>query len=114
MTKDEYLERVNKNQEITGFGMEVTMHMPCPFCGAPDFMVYLVLETEIAAKRGAVCKECKRGARALFDHSQGGVQFEFVQTEGPDPDVEGVIMPRRDSTPPHDDGENRRACIRGS
>ena len=108
LTKEEYLERVNKNQKITGYGIDTTMHLPCPFCGAPDFTVYKVLEAQDAMKKESICSECKRGARAIFHNSHGGIEFEVVQTVGPDPDVEGIVMPRRDTTTPStSDGENR-------
>jgi hypothetical protein len=79
---DEYLKRFFQNNKIEGFGLDVTMRMPCPFCAAVDFMVYAVLNAEDAMTRGATCKECNRGARAIFKRMGGSVSFELAQTEG--------------------------------
>jgi hypothetical protein len=80
----EYNERFQANVRVEGFGLEVTMHMPCPFCAAPDFMVYKVLSTEEAMKSGGSCKQCGRSAAALFDRTPDRIRFSIVQTGGPD------------------------------
>lgn len=81
----EYNRRFALNQEITGLGIAgVEQHTPCPFCGAKDFIVHKILETEPAMSTGAVCGECKRGAKAIFTPIPGGTSFEIVQTSGPD------------------------------
>jgi hypothetical protein len=93
MNKQEYEEKLNANQRITGIGFETTMHMPCPFCAEPDFMIYRVLETEQALDKGAVCKHCGRGMKAILKRSEGGISFELVQTCGdPPPDY---VLPLR-------------------
>lgn len=94
MDRAEYLKRFHENQRITGFGLQTTMHAPCPFCAAADFMVFKIQQTEKAMVDGAVCKECKRGLRAIMHRGAGGavVSFEFVQTEGPAPDP-GIGVP---------------------
>ena len=81
----EYTQRFHANQRITGFGIDgVRMHVPCPFCAAPDWLVHGILETETAMQRDTICQECGRSARALMQRDARGVQFEFVQTGGPD------------------------------
>ena len=82
---DEYNKRYFENQKIEGYGIYgVGMRVPCPFCAAPDFIVHKVIETEEAFAKGAVCKECGRGAKAIFARDPSGVSFEIVQTSGPD------------------------------
>lgn len=93
MNKQEYEERFHANEKFSGMGIETTMHMPCPFCAAPDFMIYRILDTPNAIKRGAVCQECKRGCRAVLKEDGHGVAFEFVQTQGPAPP--DYILPMR-------------------
>jgi hypothetical protein len=81
----EYLKRFHENQKIDGYGIgNVHVHVPCPFCAAADFVVHEMLEVEVAMQKGAVCKECGRGARAVFERRPGMISFEFVQTVGPD------------------------------
>jgi hypothetical protein len=83
--KEEYEKRYHANQRIEGFGLgNVHIHLPCPFCAAPDFMIYELMETEACLEKGAVCKECKRGMGAMVTRDGGAVQIEMVQTEGPD------------------------------
>ncbi len=93
----EYAERFHANQTITGFGLETTMHLPCPFCAAPDFMVYRVIDAESAMVEGATCSECKRGAAIEFSvNTPSNKQFELVQTSGdPQPDWLEPKMRRR-------------------
>ena len=81
----EYNRRFALNQKIEGFGVVgIETHYPCPFCAAPGFMVARLLETEKVMADGATCKECGRSSRAIFQHMNGGTQFEIVQTGGPD------------------------------
>lgn len=81
----EYNRRFALNHKIEGFGITgVEQHTPCPFCAAPDFIVHKILETERAMSEGATCRECGRSAKAIIKHGDGGVQFEIVQTGGPD------------------------------
>lgn len=84
MTKEEYEAKYKANTELEGFGLDTTVHMPCPACAEPDFLVYRVLETETALSRGAVCVHCGVGVRAVFTHALNGTSFEFVQTAGPE------------------------------
>lgn len=84
-TKEKYLRFFAQNQQYTGYGFDTTAHAPCPFCAAPDWLVFKVIGTEEAMKQGAKCKHCGRAAKALFKRDASGIQFEFVQTEGPDP-----------------------------
>lgn len=82
---EEYLERFNTNQKCSGFGIEeATIHMPCPFCAAPDFMVYRIIDAQDAMMKGGICKECGRGCQAVFQKSAHSTAFEFVQTVGAD------------------------------
>lgn len=83
MTLDEYNKRFVESQKITGRGLDVTMHLPCPFCACPDFMVYKILEMEQVCKNEAICVECGRGAKMLFTYSGGhAIGLEVVQTRG--------------------------------
>jgi transposase-like protein len=90
----EYTERFAANQKITGFGVNVTMHMPCPFCAEPDFMVYKIIETEDAT--GGTCKACNR--TLLIEHEVVGPTrtIRMYQTGGPpQPEWLNPKMPQR-------------------
>jgi hypothetical protein len=80
----EYNARFLENQRITGWGPGVEMHMPCPFCTAPDFMVFQIMQTEQAFAKGAVCGSCGRGMKMIVRRGPGEVRYRPVQTEGPD------------------------------
>ncbi len=83
---EEYVARFGRNQATTGYGIEgVTQHCPCPFCAAADWLVFRVLDTKEALRKGATCRECGRSARAHYRVDlPGHVEFEMVQTGGPD------------------------------
>lgn len=81
---DDLVKRSELNQQISGHGADTTMHSVCPFCGTGHFMCYPILETEKVMSRGAVCRECNRGAKCVFERDADGVTFKFIQTCGPD------------------------------
>ncbi len=83
-TKSEYLEKFARNQKFSGSGLNTTTHYPCPACAEPEFMTHKVLEVEETLERGATCRHCKRGFKAIINRTPGGVTFEFVQTQGDD------------------------------
>lgn len=84
-TLDEYNAKATTNIRITGTGLEVTVHMPCPFCAEPDWLIHRVLETEAAMGKGAQCKHCGRAAKAIYERNSSGIRFEIVQTLGDPP-----------------------------
>lgn len=85
---DEYAERFQKSYKIEGFGENVQIHMPCPFCAAPNFIVHGIMETAPALSQGATCCECGRSARAIItEENPDSHQLEIVQTGGPDQDA---------------------------
>lgn len=81
---EQYLKRFDGNQKITGTGLDTTVTMPCPFCAAADFVSYRVIDVEQVMSRGAICRECGRGARAISHRRAGGASIEVVQTCGPE------------------------------
>jgi hypothetical protein len=81
---DEFHLRSESNNALTGRGYETTRHVPCPFCAAPDWMVFKVLETQESIVKGATCLECGRTARASLRRYEGGFELELVQTGGDD------------------------------
>lgn len=85
MNLEEYNQRCKANMQISGRYSDTTIHMPCLFCGAAEFMVYKILEMKPVCSVGATCKECGRAAKAIFSGDAHSAQFEFVQTVGDDP-----------------------------
>lgn len=81
---EQYTELAYQNQQITGFGLKTTIHLPCPFCCFPDFMVYKILDAENVPARPHACKCCGRSARCLFNRMPGRTTIEVVQTGGDD------------------------------
>lgn len=78
----EYSALFLANQRIEGVGFEVTMHVPCPFCAAPDFLASGIATAQSDWARGGTCPACGRSAKTLF---QGNGNWEIVQTGGPEP-----------------------------
>lgn len=83
-TYAEYLQRFQENNKITGLGLNVQVHCPCPFCAAPDFSVYKV--TQAQQGRHDTCKECGRSLATVVERSALGnhIQMAVYQTDGPD------------------------------
>lgn len=84
MTKEEYERKFVANTKYSGFGMDTTIHMPCPFCAEPEWRVCKILEVEADNQKEAVCKHCGRGSKVIFNKDSGGFSFEIVQTCGDD------------------------------
>lgn len=100
MDVHEYNRLQMERQRIEGFGLEVRVTSPCPFCCAPDFNSYLVIDVEKISGKEVVCKACGRGAMHLMTHDAfGGTQVELVQTRGPDPDLPFLPKMRRVDPP---------------
>ena len=99
---EDYKIKFYGNQKLSGYGLYTTMHVPCPFCAEPDFMVHRILDPEAAYTQGAVCAHCKRGMRGIIRRDVGSVWCSFVQTCGDPP-------PPWLPAPPHD--VNDRSAI---
>lgn len=99
MTKDEYEKLYLANHRIEGYGLDVTQHVPCPFCAAPDWQEWPIASVTEAMEVDTKCGSCGRSARAIVTRSEGGVSVEMVQTGGPDPPDYLVPPPRRWSPP---------------
>lgn len=81
--REEYEHRWTQNFQITGAGIDgMRTHVPCPFCAAADFIVHGVLDFLEKMGKGAICKACGRGCRALIDHADSATRFRLVQTSG--------------------------------
>jgi hypothetical protein len=83
---DEYNTRFKSHQWVEGYLEQTTIHLPCPFCAAAEWMAVPLLDMRVAMARGAMCVACGRSAKTVF-HTSGGneLRFEIVQTGGSDP-----------------------------
>lgn len=92
-TLEEYNAKFMQGSEVTGYGMDVTQHLPCPFCAHPGFkelqpVAGIVddrpnIDAQMEAE--ATCENCGRSGRAVVTRDASGVSAEFVQTGGDDP-----------------------------
>lgn len=102
---DEYLAEFHRQAKVEGYGLDVTQHMPCPWCCYPDFMLLrpaagiapgddrATVQEEMATEHR--CVRCGRSGKNLIERDEGGVKFEFVQTGGPPPPEWLEPPPRR-------------------
>lgn len=94
-SKEEYERLYHERTEYFGFGLETGMSVPCPWCCAPGFMRWKILEVEQAMERGATCKECGRAMKGIVTKANGGTSLEMVQTGGPDANLPWLPPMRR-------------------
>jgi hypothetical protein len=101
---EEYQARLHENTKVTGQGIEGTrLHLPCPFCAAPEFLAFPILDQERMLRAGAVCRECGRGMRAVYERpNEALTRFYLVQTEGPPPAAWCPVRRREGDPPPSD------------
>jgi rRNA maturation protein Nop10 len=79
----EYLRRFKLNERVFGHGVDTGMSVPCPFCAAPNFWTYRILQTREVLAQERTCTDCGRAAQVLFSSADGSTRFEVIQTRGP-------------------------------
>lgn len=94
-SKQEYEQRFAENMSLSGYGLDVTQHMPCPFCAAPAFVTYRIMEMTDVLSKGAECKECGRAMKIIFETDGQLTVMRMVQTKGDAPPPWVVPMERR-------------------
>lgn len=93
LTKEEYEKRYHDNYRLEGFGLDMKVHQPCPFCAASDFHVYRLDQLQEVTSKETICKECGRGFRVDWKNDPTTTTGAFVQTCGDDP-PDYVPIPR--------------------
>jgi hypothetical protein len=86
-TREEYDTAYRANTKVSGFGLGTSVHYPCPFCAAPDWVVTRILDMEQTFQRPHACSTCSRAARLVIKRPApaDAITFHLVQTAGPDP-----------------------------
>jgi hypothetical protein len=82
--REEYLKLSQANVRYGGSGVDTYMEPACPFCAAPGFARWNVIDMEGTASKATTCKNCGRSAKLIFKRDKDSVSFEVVQTGGPD------------------------------
>lgn len=77
----EYDANMQKNLRTGGEGFDTTMFVPCPFCAAPGWKIFKIVDSQNELPKESVCEFCKRGAKSIV--AEGGKSIEVVQTSGP-------------------------------
>lgn len=91
---EEFRLRYHANYHADGKGLAVSaVHMPCPFCAAPDWMCYRVFDG--IPEHDHACGACGRTARIIRARSGGVTRLELLQTGGDDPPGWLEPTPRR-------------------
>jgi hypothetical protein len=93
----EYNQLFMINQHLSGNGiLGTTQHMPCPWCAAAEWMVFQVINTDVAMSGGPYeCSNCHRSGTFVIEREVDSASFELVQTGGPEPPMWLQPPPRR-------------------
>jgi len=98
-TYQEFHDRYKSNERIENEGTpQAVVHMPCMFCGAPDFFVLRALQVQEDLSKGTKCVECGRSVVVVFGPPKGiaeSVSYEVFQYAGDDPPEYLPSKPRR-------------------
>ncbi len=79
-------KRYTDNTKYEGQGLELKVHMPCPFCAASDFVVYRLTDIHVALAEPHSCRECERSMKMLScQDGHGGYTLKMIQTAGAPP-----------------------------
>lgn len=86
-TAEEYVEKHSRNENVTGYGLDTTIHLPCPFCAESDFVIAPIMQVQQALENENVCNKCGRGLKISyeFDESTSTLKMEPLQTCGSEP-----------------------------
>lgn len=85
VTKQEYDAKYVANSEMGGLGEETFMVFPCPACAEPGWKTQKLVDSKVEMQKESVCNSCGRGFRAILNvDTEDEVQFQIVQTAGPD------------------------------
>lgn len=88
-TKEEYEAAYLENTKVLGRYDTTRTVMPCPFCAAPDWLIFPVtagLSNYRDIQQPATCGVCKRTARMVVDRdAHGNLGCTVVQLGGDDP-----------------------------
>jgi hypothetical protein len=93
---EEYNHLYMLRTKITGFGIEVMQHLPCPFCAAPEMLT--MSPWEMATTWGDhhveehTCDHCGRSIRLTFERTGEGSSIKSEQCGG-DPQPEWLEPP---------------------
>lgn len=91
---EEYEARCAANSKITGYGMEVAQHLPCPFCAAPGWVTMVIVRLSESHNKDLPCQACGRSAMLVVESTGSSTRLELVQTGGNDPPVWMKTPPR--------------------
>lgn len=81
----DYDFKYKTNCRYEGAGVDTAMVMPCPACAEPGWKTQKITETQTRMQEESICKYCGRGFKALMIVDEPNqMQFEIVQTVGPD------------------------------
>ncbi len=95
-SREEFERLFQEQSVIAGFGVDVAMSQPCPFCAAPGFIDMHVLEVkETLTSRDFTCTGCGLAVRFLVTENGANVVIEMVQVGGPPPPAWMEAPPRR-------------------
>lgn len=99
VTYEEYEQRSMANTKVTGMYDTTAQVLPCPWCGAPDWLTIPIFKTAIEGY-GTItgertCSECGRSGKLLITEKGSSTISEFVQTGGPDAPTYLNPPPRR-------------------
>lgn len=87
-TLEAYTAQFHRNQKVTGYGIDVTMHMPCPGCAQPGFMdmspMQAALAPELPWAGDHTCENCGRAFRFTEVRGHGSLGMTMGQIAGPD------------------------------
>ena len=87
LTHDVFTKKYEKNTRYSGQGLELKIHMPCPFCAEPDFVNFKLLEMREKMIRPHECQACGRAMKLRYEGNPSQLLITMIQTKGaPPPD----------------------------
>jgi hypothetical protein len=81
---EEYNARQIENAYLSGQGMDVKVHTPCPFCAAGDWHEYRIIDVLAQEGETIFCAECGRTGQFNVWSADGSTHAAISLEAGPD------------------------------
>jgi hypothetical protein len=82
-----FIIRWNENSYTRGVGLLTTVHLACPFCASPEWLIHGTRDAAKKLTAGAVCRFCLRGAKFMSTKTPTGNRAVLYQTVGSPPPI---------------------------
>ena len=85
-TKEDFESLYHSNTSVSGYGVDITQHLPCPFCAAKGWATWrLALPVSKVWAEPKKCDACGRTSKLAVTETAFSTSMQLILVDGPDP-----------------------------